>query len=168
MKAEQEIVKDGIANQDVPTTFVNINTVPVEAEVPCRTASALAFIGPNGIFTGVDKSSMTLNIRGVITEIIKFNLALNPAHRIKPGATVPNCNNDGVLYLAAQSINVAGVAEPQYIRDSYNTVTNVLVFFTRTNRAQQATLGLRVKFEENVGTTAQFNPKRKSGTITFP
>ena len=168
MKAEQEIVKDGITNQDVPTTFININTVPVEAEVACRTASALGFVDPNGIFTSVAKSSISVTIRGIVTEVIKFNLALNPAHRIKPGATVPNCNNDGVLYLAAQSINVSSVADPQYIRNSNNVVTNVLVFFTRTNKAQQATLGLRVKFEENVGTTAQFNPKRKSGTITFP
>lgn len=168
MKAERELINQNIGSQDVPTTFTDINAVPVEAEVPCRTASNLAFIDPNGIFTNFTKSSISVVIRGVLTEVIKIDLMLNPLHRIKPGATVPNCNNDGVLYLPAQSVNVSAVGEPQYIRNNNNVVTNVLVFFTRVNKTKPATLGLRVKFEENVGTTAQFNPKRKSGTVMFP
>lgn len=168
MKAERELINQDINNQNVPTVFTDINAVPTEAEVPCRTASNLAFIDPNGIFTSVTKNSISVVIRGVLTEVIIFNLMLNPTHRIKPGATVPNCNNDGVLYLPAQSVNVSAVGEPQYVRNSSNVVTNVQVFFTRTAKTKPATLGLRVKFEENVGTTAQFNPKRKSGTVVFP
>ena len=157
----------------VPTTFIDINLVPVEQEQPCRTASALQFIAANGIFTGVTKQARSVTILGKIVEVIEVNLTLNAAHRIKPGATVPGCNMDGVQYLPAKSVNVAQVAEPQYIRDGRdpqnpNAVTNVLLFFIRSNRTQPATLGVRVKFEEGVGQTANFNPKRASGTVSFP
>lgn len=168
-----EAAKEALDNQPVPTTFVNITTIASEAEIPCRTPSALPFIAPNGIFTGVTKDKISVTIRGVVTEVIIFDLKLNPAHRIKPGAAVPNCNMDGVMFLPAKSANVSTVAEPQYIRAGTdpanpNAVTNVKLFFTRTNKAKPATLGVRVKFEEGVGQTPQFNPKRASGTISFP
>ena len=157
----------------VPTTFTDINLIPVEQEQPCRTASALPFIAPNGIFTGVTKRLISIPVRGVTIEAVEVNLALNSAHRIKPGASVPGCNMDGVQYLPAKSVNVSTVAEPQYLRSGAdpqnpNAVTNVLLFFTRSNRTQPATLGIRVKFEEGVGQTANFNPKRASGTVSFP
>ncbi|MBS1797243.1 MAG: hypothetical protein JSS81_25680 [Acidobacteria bacterium] len=166
MKAEK--IKESIAAQTVPTTYYDIGAAPSEADVPCRTQSALAFIGAGGIFTGVTKNKTSVIIRGVNVEVISFNLALNPSNRIKPGANVPDCTMDGVLFLPAQSVNVKSVADPQYIRDANNRVTNVLLYFMRTNKAQAATLGVRVKFEENVGTTANFNPKKKQGTIAFP
>jgi hypothetical protein len=168
MKPVQDLTKDTFINQTIPTTYIDINAVAVEAEVPCRTASSLEFIGPNGVFTKVDKSATTISILGQITEVIKIDLTLNQSNRIKPGSDVPNCNRDGVLYLAAKSINVRSVADPIYVRDAGNVVTNVVVYFIPANRLQSATIGLRVKFEEGVGTTAQFNPKKKSGTVTYP
>jgi hypothetical protein len=156
-------------------TLIDITTVPSEAEVPCRTASALPFVGNGGIFLSFTKSAITLpNPRGgAPIELITVDLKLNTAHRIKPGATVPNCNMDGVMYLPAKSVNVKSVAEPQYIRSGAdqanpNAVTNVKIFFTRIDRTKPATIGIRVKFEEGVGQTANFNPKRANGTVTFP
>jgi hypothetical protein len=156
-------------------TLIDITTVASEAEVPCRTASALSFVGSGGIFLGFTKSAVNIpNPRGgTPIELITVDLKLNPAHRIKPGATVPNCNMDGVMYLPAKSVNVAQVAEPQYLRSGAdpanpNAVTNVKLFFTRANRTQPATIGIRVKFEEGVGQTANFNPKRANGTVSFP
>jgi hypothetical protein len=110
---------------------------------------------------------------GTPIELITVDLKLNPVHRIKPGATVPNCNMDGVMYLPAKSVNVKSVAEPLYIRSGAdpanpNAVTNVKIFFTRADRTKPATIGIRVKFEEGVGQTANFNPKRANGTVTFP
>lgn len=168
-----EAAKEALVNQPVPTNFVDISTIAVEAEAPCRTASALPFIGPNGIFTGVTKDKISVTIRGVVTEVIIFDLALNPAHRIKPGAAVPGCNMDGVQYLPAKSVNVSTVADPIYLRAGTdpanpNAVTGVKLFFTRTNKTKPATLGVRVKFEEGVGQSANFNPKRANGTISFP
>jgi hypothetical protein len=155
--------------------LTDINLIPVELEVPCRTASALQFIGAGGIFLSVNKSSQVIpNPRGGGSiELITFDLALNPAHRIKPGAQVPNCNMDGVTYLPAKSVNVSAVAEPIFLRAGTdpanpNAVTGVKLLFTRKNRTQPATLGVRVKFEEGVGQTANFNPKRANGTISFP
>jgi hypothetical protein len=170
MKAEQELQKDALAVEEAPIVYTELNAVVIEAEQPCRVQSQLQFIAPapSGIFTNVAKSKITVIIRGVALEVIKFNLTLNPAHRIKPGSDVTNCTRDGVTFVPAQSVNVRSVAEPQYIRDANNKVTNVLLFFQRANRSQPATLGVRVKFEENVGDTAQFNPKRKTGQITFP
>jgi|SRR5215213_7195592 len=168
MKAEQELQKDALAIEAAPTVYTELNAVAIEAEQPCRVQSALQFLAPDGIFTNVAKSKISVIIGGVAVEVIRFNLTLNPVHRIKPGSDVPNCNRDGVTFVPAQSINVRSIAEPQYIRDSNNKVTNVLLFLMRSNKSQPATLGVRVKFEENVGNTAQFNPKRKTGTITFP
>jgi hypothetical protein len=169
MKPEKELIQDGLTAQEAPTAYTNINTITIEAEAPCRAQSALQFLDPYaGIFLGVKKEKITVNIRGIITEVIVFNLALNPTHRIKPGADVPNCTRDGATFLPAQSVNVSAVAEPQYLRNSENKVTNVVLYFTRANRTQPATLGIRVKFEENVSLPAQFNPKRKSGTVSFP
>jgi hypothetical protein len=157
----------------VPTNFVDITTVASEAEVPCRSASALPFIAANGIFTNVKKETITVTILGRPVEVVLIELKLNPAHRIKPGAAVPGCNMDGVLFLPAKSVNVSQVAEPQYIRAGTdpanpNAVTSVQLAFTRSNRTKPATLGIRVKFEEGVGQTPQFNPKRSNGTVTFP
>lgn len=168
-----EAAKEALINQPVPTTFVDINTVASEAEIPCRTASALPFIAANGIFAAVTKDKISVTIRGIVTEVIIFDLKLNTSNRIKPGAAVPNCNMDGVQFLPAKSVNVSTVAEPQYIRAGTdpanpNAVTNVKLFFTRTNKAKPATLGVRVKFQDGVGQTANFNPKRASGTISFP
>ena len=157
----------------LPTGFVDISTIPAELEVPCRGASALAFIAPNGIFTRDSKSSRIVTVLGRQIEIVTVELFLNPAHRIKPGSDVPGCNRDGVLYLPAKSANVSGVAEPQYIRSGAdplnpNAVTSVKLAFVRPNRTKPATLGVRVKFEEGVGQTANFNPKRANGTVSFP
>lgn len=167
--------KEAIANDPIPANFVDISTIVTEGEVPCRTASALPFIGPTGIFTGVKKEKRTIpNPRGgTPLEAIIITLALNQSHRIKPGANVPNCNMDGVQYLPAKSINVSAVSEVQYQRNETNpgfpnAVTDVQLIFTRSNKAQPATLGVRVKFEEGVGQTPQFNPKRANGTVSFP
>jgi hypothetical protein len=165
---------EAIANQ-LPPGFVDISTIPVEAEAPCRSASNLALLAPNGVFTKVTKSSRTVSVRGQNLDIITLKLALNPAHRIKPGAAVPGCNMDGVSYLAAKSVNVSGVFEVQYDRSGAdpmnpNAVTGVTLAFTRLSRPNpsSSTLGVRVKFEEGVGQTPNFNPKRTSGTISFP
>ena len=115
-------------------TLIDITTVPSELEVPCRGASALPFVGNGGIFLSFTKSVQVIpNPRGGTSiELITVDLKLNPAHRIKPGATVPNCNMDGVMYLPAKSVNVKSVAEPQYIRSGAdpanpNAVTNVKI-----------------------------------------
>ncbi|HEX8734924.1 MAG TPA: hypothetical protein VF721_06370 [Pyrinomonadaceae bacterium] len=168
MKAEQELQKDALAIEEAPTVYTELNAVAVEAEQPCRVQSALQFLAPNGIFTFVEKTKISLIIRGVQTEVIRFNITVNPAHRIDPNNPPPNCTKDGVTFLPAQSVNVRAVAEPRYISNSSGKITNVLVFFTRTNKALPATLGLRVKFEENVSQRTQYNPKRKPGTIPFP
>lgn len=165
-------VKEAVGDP-LPAGFVDISTIPAETEALCRGASALAFIAPNGIFTGAQKSSRTVTILGRTIEIVTIDLALNPAHRIKPGADVPGCTRDGVVYLPAKSVNVSGVAEPQYIRSGAdpanpNAVTSVKLAFVRTNRTRPSTLGVRVKFEEGVGQTANFNPKRANGTVSFP
>lgn len=165
--------KEAVVNPALPAGFVDISTIPAELEAPCRGASALAFIAPNGIFTSVSKSSRVITVLGRQTEIVTIELALNPAHRIKPGADVPGCTKDGVVYLPARSANVSGVAEPQYIRSGAdplnpNAVTSVKLAFVRPNRTTPATLGVRVKFEEGVGQTANFNPKRANGTVSFP
>lgn len=167
MKAEQELEKDALAAEQVPTVYTDLNAIAIEAEKPCRTQSALAFLGPNGIFTGVTKSSVSVIILGQRVEIIRFNLALNPVHTLNPNVAPPNCNTDGVTFVPAQSTNVLAVAEPQYIRNN-KKVTNVVLFFRRTNKAKPTTLGIRVKFEENAYQTGQFNPKRKTGQISFP
>jgi hypothetical protein len=155
--------------------FTDINLVASEAEIPCRGASALQLTGPGGIFLSVTKSSQSIpNPRGgAPLEAIFFDLRLNPVNRITPGAAVPNCNMDGVLYLPAKSVNVSAVADPIYSRDGSdplnpNAVTDVRLIFTRTAKNKAATLGIRVKFEEGVGQTASFNPKRANGTNSFP
>ncbi len=165
--------KEAIIANPTPTNFVDIKTVPVEQEIPCRASSNLQFIAPNGIFTSVDKRAIKIPIRGVVTETILVTLNLNtvdPANRIFPGKQITNCNMDGVLYLAGQSANVSSVGDPIYNRINGTTgiVNSVVVSFTRTNKNQPATLGLRVKFEEGVGDSGNFNPKRKMGTVTFP
>jgi hypothetical protein len=159
----------------LPPGFVDIATIPVEAEAPCRLGSNLPFLASNGIFTKVTKSIRTVQVRGQNLDIITLKLTLNPVHRIKPGAAVPGCNMDGVSYLFAKSVNVSGVFEVQYDRSGAdplnpNAVTGVTLAFTRLSRPtpQSSTLGVRVKFEEGVGQTANFNPKRASGTIAFP
>jgi hypothetical protein len=169
MKAEKELQKEAIAvAEEAPTVYTEINAVAIEAEQPCRVQSALAFLAPNGIFTNVMKSKITVIIRGIPLEVIRFNLTVNPAHRIQPNNPPPSCSKDGVTFLPAQSVNVRSVAEPQYIRNSEGRITNVLLFFMRSNKNQPATLGVRVKFEENVKLPTQFNPKRKPGQISFP
>ena len=162
--------KEAIGVQNVPTNYTDINLIPVEQDIPCRGASSLQFIGPNGLFTDVTKSKISVTIRGVLTEVIEFNLKLNLKHAINPGGIVPGCNSDGVMALAAQSNNVLGVADPLFTKNggTPNRVTNVRLFFTRVNKNQPGTLGIRVKYEENGGTGLQFNPKRISGTVTFP
>lgn len=151
--------------------LIDIGTVASEAEIPCRTATALQFIGAGGVFLSVAKSSMTIpNPRGgTPIELITIDLKFNPANKLKPGATIPGCNMDGVMYLPAKSVNVAQVAEPVYIRSGAdpqnpNAVTDVKLFFTRSNRTKPATLGIRVKFQEG----PQNTPRRISGTIVFP
>ena len=166
--------KEAITTTPAPTNLVDISTVPVEQEVPCRASSNLAFVGPGGIFTKVDKKSTTITVRGIVTELITATLTLDTVapfnNRIFPGKQITGCNMDGVMYLAGQSTNVAFVGDPIYLRSNGTSgiVTGVEVFFTRANRALPATLGLRVKFEEAVGDSGTFNPKRKMGTVTFP
>jgi hypothetical protein len=156
-----------------PTNFVDIQSVPVEQEVPCRVSSNLPFVGPNGIFTKIDTKAIRIPIRGVVNESIQATLTLNttnPPNRIFPGKQITGCNMDGVMYLAGQSANVATVADPIYLRSNGDSgiVTAVILFFTRANKSQPASLGVRVKFEEGVGDSGAFNPKRKMGTVTFP
>lgn len=168
MKAEKELQKDALVAEEVPTVYTDLNTIAIEAEQPCRMMSQLPFLAPNGIFTGVDKSSVSIIVRGVKLEVIKFNLAVNTGANIiiNPDNKPPNCNKDGVTFVPAQSVNVSSVAEPQYIKKN-KVVTNVILFFTRVNKTKQATLGIRVKFEENPK-PGEFNPKRKTGTVSFP
>jgi hypothetical protein len=168
MKPEKELQQDALVAEEVPTVYTDLNAVAIEAEQPCRTQSALPFLAPNGIFTAVDKSSVSVIIRGIKVEVIKFNLKVNTGANIiiSPGNPPPNCSKDGVTFLPAQSVNVSSVAEPQYVKANQK-VTNVILFFTRVNKAQPATLGIRVKFEENP-LPGQFNPKRKAGTVSFP
>ena len=163
-------VKEAIGVQAVPTNYTDINAVPVEQEIPCRGASSLQFISPNGLFTSVTKKVVTATVFGTVVEVVNYDLKLNPKHAINPGGIVPGCNSDGVTLLAAQSINVKGVAEPVFVRDggTPNKVTNIKLFYTRANRTKPATLGIRVKYEENGGTGLQFDPRRISGTISFP
>ena len=160
--------KEAITTNPTPADFVDIKTVPVEQEAACRAATNLQFLASDGIFTEVTKDKITARVLGTLTEVIKFNLKVNPANRIDPDLKPPGCNKDGVLYLAANSVNVLSVADPIYTRNGAGKVTNVTVFFTRTNKTQPATLGLRVKFEEGVVLNTDFNPKRKSGTVSFP
>jgi hypothetical protein len=166
--------KEAITANPAPVNLIDIQTVPVEQEVPCRASSALPFAGPGGIFTRIDKKSTTITVRGVVMELITATLTLNTAppvnNRLFPGKQITGCNMDGVMYLAGQSSNVAFVADPIYLRSNGTSgiVTAVEVFFTRTNRTQPASLGLRGKFEEGVGDGGTFNPKRKMGTVTFP
>lgn len=153
--------KEAIGVQDMPADFTDINAIPVEQEVSCRPTSNLPFDGRNGIFTQV---STRLNARvNVITVLLK----LNPKHAINPNGIVPGCNPDGVMAVAAKSINARGVGPVDYIR-SGNRVTDVVVRFSRINTFQPATIGIRVKYEENGGTGLQFNPKVKIGTVSFP
>jgi hypothetical protein len=165
--------KEAVIVNPTPTNFVDIKSVPVELELPCRKSSNLGFIAPNGIFTSVAKSSIKVTIRGVLTEVVRVTLNLNtvnPANRIFPGKLITDCNMDGVQYLAGQSTNVSTVADPIYnrVNGTSGIVNSVDVFFTRTNKTQPATIGLRVKFEEGVGDSGTFNPKRKMGSVTFP
>src|ERR1700755_500322 len=160
-------VKEAIGAQTAPTNFTDINTIPVEQEITCRPMSALDFIGPDGVFTGVNKSKVSETVRGALIEIITFDLKLNPKHGLNPGGIVPGCNSDGVMAVAAGSVNVLGVADPIFTKVN-NRVTNVKLLFTRTNKTQPATLAIRVKFEENGGTGLQFIPRRKTGTVSFP
>lgn len=162
--------KEAIGVQNVPTTYTDINLIPVEQEIPCRGASSLQFLGPNGLFTDVTKDRFAVTIRGLLTEVLSFDLKLNPKHAINPGGIVPGCNSDGVMAVATQSVNVAGVAAPIFIKDggTPNKVTNVKLFFTRVNKNKPATLGIRVKYEENGGTGLKFDPRRLTGTVTFP
>jgi uncharacterized DUF497 family protein len=162
MKAEQELEKDALAIEEAPTVYTDLSAVVIEAEKPCRTQSQLPFLGANGVFTGVEKSSISVIVRGIRIEVIRFNLTVNTALvKFRPSKPTPNCNNEGVTFLPAQSVNVAAVAEPQYILRN-QIVTNVILFFTRVNKAKPATLGIRAKFEENG------MPKRKAGQISFP
>ena len=151
--------------------LVDINTVASEAEIPCRTATALQFIGAGGVFLSVSKTTMNIpNPRGgAPIELTTIDLKFNTANKLKPGAAIPGCNMDGVMYLPAKSVNVAQVAEPVYIRAGSdplnpNAVTGVKLFATRADRTKPATLGIRVKFEEG----PQNTPRRISGTIIFP
>jgi hypothetical protein len=163
-------VKEAIGAQAVPTNYTDINAIPVEQEVTCRPMTALNFLGQNGIFLSVTKNIFQTTIRGSLVEVISFDLKLNPKHGLNPGGIVPGCNSDGVMVVAAQSSNVAGVAEPIFTRDggTPNKVTDVRLFFTRINKTKPATLGVRVKFEENGGTGLQFIPRRKTEGISFP
>ncbi len=160
-------VKEAIGAQAVPTNYTDINAIPVEQEISCRPMTALNFIGPNGIFLSATKSIFQTTIRGSLVEVISFDLKFNPKHGLNPGGIVPDCNSDDVMVVAAQSINVAGVANPIFTRVN-NKVTNVKLFFTRINKTKPATLGVRVKFEENGGTGLQFIPRRKTEGISFP
>jgi len=167
MKPEKELQKDALVAEEVPTVYTELNAIAIEAEQPCRTQSALTFLAPSGIFTDVQKSSVSIIVRGVKIEVIKFNLKVNTSvATISPNMPPPNCNKDGVTFVPAQSVNVSAVADPQYIKNNQK-VTNVILFFTRANKTKPATLGIRVKFEENVA-PGQFNPKRKTGTVSFP
>jgi hypothetical protein len=163
-------VKEAIGAQTVPTNYTDINAIPVEQDIACRGASSLQFIGPAGLFTGVTKTKASATIRGVLVEVIGLDLTLNLKHAINPGGIVPGCNSDGVMALAALSSNVQGVADPIFIKNggTPNRVTNVKLFFTRVNKNQPATLGIRAKYEENGGTGLKFDPRRISGTVTFP
>jgi hypothetical protein len=153
-----------------PAGFIDINTVAAEAESPCRPGSNMQFFLPNfGIFTTIGKNTEFLPILNQRIEVITIELFLNSAHRIKPGQTIPNCTNDAVQVLAAKCVNIEYVVpEPVYVRDSSNRVTSIKQSFIRRNPNKSATLGIRVKFEENVFQTANFNPKRASGTVSFP
>jgi len=153
--------KEAIGVQDVPANLTDINAIPVEQELPCRPTSNLAFVNSNGIFT---QASTRLN---ALANVITVTLKLNPKHAINPGGIVPGCNPDGVMAVAAKSKNAKAVAETTYIR-SGNRVTDVLVRFSRIDTFQPATIGIRVKYEENGGTGLQFNPKVKIGTVSFP
>ena len=114
MKAEQELEKEALAVEEVPTTYTDLNAVVIEAEKPCRTQSQLPFLAPNGVFTRVGKSSVSVIIRGQRIEVIRFDLKVNNALvNLDPYTPTPNCNNDGVTFVPAQSINVSAVAPPQ-------------------------------------------------------
>lgn len=167
--------KEAITATPLPPGFIDIQTIPAELEAPCRQASNLKLVGANGVFTNVTKSSRTVTVRGVTLDIITFKLKLNPKHRIKPGAAVPECNMDGVSYVFSTSINVNGVFEVGYDRSGAdpanpNAVTGVTLNFSRLSRPvpQSSTLGVRAKYEEDVAQTPQFRPRRVSGTISFP
>lgn len=153
-----------------PAGFIEISNVAVEAESPCRPGSNLQFFLPNfGIFTTIGKKTEFFPILNGRIEVITFELFLNPAHRIKPGQTIPNCTSDAVQVLASKSVNIEYVVpEPVYVRDASNRVTSIKQSFIRRDPNKPATLGIRVKFEENVSAPSQFNPKRKSDTVSFP
>lgn len=161
-------VKEAIGAPKLPPNYVEIKTVPVEQEVACRAASNLELIGPNGVFTNVKKSVIDNDFFGFIIKVVLYDLEVNPSNRLDPIKKPQGCNDDGVIVLAANSINVIAVAPPEYVRNSAGRVTNVKLFFLRKDNAQSTTLGVRAKFEENVTSDTQFKPKRKAGTITFP
>ncbi len=154
-------VKEAIGVQDTPANLIDINAIPVEQEIPCRPTSNLAFVNSNGIFTQV---STRLN---PVANLITVSLKLNPKHAINPDGIVPGCNSDGVMAVAAKSQNAKAATPPEYIR-SGGRVTDVIIRFSRVNTFQPATIGIRVKYEENGGTGLQFNPKVKIGTVSFP
>ena len=153
-----------------PAGFVEISNIATEAESPCRPGSTAQFFAPNtGIFIAIAKTVESIQFAFGRLEVITFELFLNSAHRIKPGQTIPNCTNDAVHVLASKSVNIEYVVpQPEYVRDASNRVTSIKQSFIRRDPKKTATLGIRVKFEENVFQTANFNPKRASGTVSFP
>lgn len=155
-------IKEAIGVQDNPTNFTDINLIPVEPEIACRPTSNLAFVNSNGIFTSA------LVRANPVVNVISVLLKLNPKHAINPDGIVPGCNPDGVTVVAAKSKNVKGAATPtEYIRNG-GKVTDVIVRFSRINTFTPATVGIRVKYQENGGTGLQFKPKVKIGTASIP
>jgi hypothetical protein len=153
-------VKEAISVQDNPANFTNINLIPVEPEIACRPTSNLAFVNSTGIFTAVFVRANS------IANVVTVTLKLNPKHAINPDGIVPGCNSDGVSVVAAKSQNVMGAATPtEYIRNG-GKVTDVIIRFSRVNTLQPATVGIRVKYQENGGTGLQFNPKVKVSTAS--
>lgn len=148
-----------------PTKLVDITTVPVEAEVPCRAASKLELVAPNGIFTDLKMEQRYAPFLGLEIELLVYILKLNPAHQIRIDVPIQGCNKDGVVFVAATGKNILAVAAPVYTNSGNNT--EVTLFFTRRDLKKAATLGFRVKFEENVGNTTNNNPKRKAAALSF-
>lgn len=149
-----------------PTKLVDITTIPIEAEVPCRAASKLELVGPSGIFTELKMEQRFVIFLGIEVELLVYILTLNPVHQIRIGVPIKGCNQDGVVFVAATGKNILAVADPVYT-PSPSTVAQVTLFFTRKDLKKAATLGFRVKFEENVGNTTQINPKRKAAALSF-
>lgn len=161
--------KEAIAAGNIPAGFVDITTIPVEAEVACRAASKLELVGPNGIFTDLKMEQRFVPFLGMEVELLVYILTLNTPHRIDVGVPIKGCNQDGVVFVAATSKNILAVAPPQFSINGIKDKKTVLTLsFTRKDLKQAATLGFRVKFEENVGTDrTKTNPKRKAAALSF-